>query len=68
MTVAASDERGRLLEFFEIQAGEGPRRVCCRLGAAVVNVDLDGARERGPRFTPQAISAGFGSRPRTPCR
>jgi len=25
MTVAASDERGRLLELFEIQAGEGPR-------------------------------------------
>lgn len=59
MTVAASDERARLLELFEIQNDEGPCRDCYRLGAAVVNVDLDGARTRWPLFAPQTIAAGF---------
>jgi hypothetical protein len=59
MTVAASDERARLLELFEIQNDEGPCRDCYRLGTAVVNVDLDGARERWPQFAPQAIAGGF---------
>jgi ANTAR domain/GAF domain len=68
MTVAASDERARLLELFEIQNDEGPCRDCYRLGAAVVNVDLDGARERWPRFAPQAIAGGFGSANALPLR
>jgi hypothetical protein len=59
MTVAASDERARLLELFEIQNDEGPCRDCYRLGTAVVNVDLRGARERWPQFAPQAIAGGF---------
>src|SRR5713226_4402534 len=46
MTVAASDERARLLELFEVQSDEGPCRDCYRLGTAVVNVDLHGARAR----------------------
>jgi ANTAR domain/GAF domain len=61
MTVAASDERARLLELFEIQNDEGPCRDCYRLGTAVVNVDLHGARERWPQFAPQAIADGFRS-------
>jgi hypothetical protein len=61
VTVAASDERARLLELFETQNDEGPCRDCYQQGAAVVNVDLQGARELWPRFTPQAITAGFGS-------
>jgi len=52
MTVAASDERARLLELFEVQADEGPCRDCYRLGAAVVNVDLADAKGRWPLFTP----------------
>jgi hypothetical protein len=68
MTVAASDELARLLELFEIQADEGPCRDCYRLGTAVVNVDLDGARERWPQFTPQAIAAGFRSANALPLR
>jgi ANTAR domain/GAF domain len=68
MTVAASDERARLLELFEIQAGEGPCRDCYRLGAAVVNVDLEGALERWPQFAPQAISGGFRSANAVPLR
>src|ERR1700685_471279 len=68
MTVAASDERARLLELFEIQNDEGPCRDCYRLGAAVVNVDLDGARERWPQFAPQAIARGFRSANALPLR
>jgi hypothetical protein len=56
--VAASDERARLLELFEVQNDEGPCRDCYRLGTAV-SEDLDGARERWPQFTPSAIAAGF---------
>lgn len=68
MTVAASDERARLLELFEIQNDEGPCRDCYRLGAAVVNVDLPGARERWPQFAPQAIAGGFRSANSVPLR
>jgi transcriptional regulator with GAF, ATPase, and Fis domain len=68
MTVAASDERARLLELFEVQNDEGPCRECYRLGTAVVNVDLDGMRERWPQFTTQAIAAGFRSANALPLR
>jgi hypothetical protein len=68
MTVAASDERARLLELFEIQNDEGPCRDCYRLETAVVNVDLEGARERWPQFAPQAIAGGFRSANALPLR
>jgi hypothetical protein len=68
MTVAASDERARLLELFEIQTDEGPCRDCYRLGAPVVNVDLDAARERWPQFVQQAIAGGFRSANALPLR
>lgn len=68
VTVAASDERARLLELFEIQNDEGPCRDCYQLGSAVVNVNLGGARELWPRFAPQAIGAGFGSANALPLR
>jgi hypothetical protein len=68
MTVAASDERARLLELFEIQNDQGPCRDCYRLGTAVVNVDLDAARERWPQFAPQAIAGGFRSANALPLR
>ena len=67
-TVAASDEQTRLLELFETQNDEGPCRDCYQLGAAVVNVDLHGARERWPRFAAQAIAAGFRSANALPLR
>lgn len=66
--VAASDERSRLLELFEVQNDEGPCRDCYQLGTAVVNVDLDGARERWPQFTSRAIAAGFRSANALPMR
>jgi hypothetical protein len=68
VTVAASDEKARLLELFEIQNDEGPWRDCYRLGTPVVNVDLDGARKRWPLFAPQAIAAGFRSADALPLR
>jgi ANTAR domain/GAF domain len=68
VTVAASDERARLLELFEIQNDEGPCRDCYQRGAAVVNVDLGRAVELWPRFAPQAITAGFGSANALPMR
>lgn len=39
MTVAASDERARLLELLEVQNDGGPCRDCYRLGAMAVNVN-----------------------------
>jgi hypothetical protein len=66
--VAASDERARLLELFEVQNDEGPCRDCYRQGAAVVNVDLDGAVARWPRFATRAIAEGFGSANALPLR
>jgi hypothetical protein len=68
VTVAASDERARLLELFEAQNDEGPCRDCYRLGAAVVNVDLESATDRWPRFAPQAIAEGFRSANALPLR
>jgi hypothetical protein len=68
MTVAASDERARLLELFEIQTDQGPCRDCYRLGAPVVNVDLDAARERWPQFAQQALAGGFRSANALPLR
>jgi transcriptional regulator with GAF, ATPase, and Fis domain len=68
VTVAASDERARLLELFEVQNDEGPCRDCYQQGAAVVNVDLDDARGRWPRFAPQAVNAGFSSANALPLR
>jgi len=64
----ASDERARLLELFEIQNDEGPCRDCYQFGAAVVNVDLDGARERWPQFAPKAIAEEFRSANALPLR
>jgi hypothetical protein len=68
VTVAASDERARLLELFEAKNDEGPCRDCYRLRTAVVNVDLERGRARWPRFAPQAIAAGFGSANALPLR
>jgi ANTAR domain/GAF domain len=68
MTVAASDERARLLELFEVQSDEGPCRDCYRLGTAVTGADLDRERARWPRFAPQAIAEGFHSANALPLR
>jgi transcriptional regulator with GAF, ATPase, and Fis domain len=61
MAMAASDERARLLELFEMQNDEGPCRDCYQHSDAVVNIDLAAAASAGrwPHFAPRAIEEGF---------
>ncbi|MCU1484864.1 MAG: hypothetical protein JWN67_1610 [Actinomycetia bacterium] len=59
--MASSSEAMRVLELFELQAQEGPCLDCHRTGEAVLNQDLAAANGRWPRFTAEALTAGFGS-------
>jgi GAF domain-containing protein len=59
--MAASQERTRLLELFQLQAHEGPCLDACRTQRPVSVADLDAERERWPSFTPKALSVGFRS-------
>jgi GAF domain-containing protein len=59
--MASSSEAMRLLELFELQAEEGPCLDCYRTGFAVVNHDLSTGSGRWPRFTTEALAAGFRS-------
>ncbi len=58
--MAASDERTKMLELFQLQAVEGPCQDCFRQGQAVINADLTTA-EQWPNFAPRAVAAGFHS-------
>ena len=57
--LAASQERTRLLELFQIQNAEGPCRDCVATGQAVSISDLTTGRDRWPLFAPRALSVGF---------
>jgi transcriptional regulator with GAF, ATPase, and Fis domain len=57
--VAASTERARMLELFQLQTQEGPCLDCFRTGEQVLCPDLDAATTSWPRFAPAAIEAGF---------
>jgi transcriptional regulator with GAF, ATPase, and Fis domain len=59
--MAASNERARLLEIFQVQVSEGPCFDAYRTAEPVINADLEQAARRWPEFTPQAIAAGFRS-------
>lgn len=59
--VASSSEAMRLLELFEAQSDEGPCVDCYRTGEPIVNLELDEADSRWPRFAPKALEAGFRS-------
>jgi GAF domain-containing protein len=59
--MAASDERTRLLELFQLQHHEGPCLDSFRTGSAVVNADLRTASGRWPAFAPHAAGLGFRS-------
>lgn len=59
--MAWSSEATRVLELFELQAREGPCLDCYRTGEAVVNQDLAGVNGRWPRFSREALTAGFHS-------
>ncbi|HET7846601.1 MAG TPA: GAF and ANTAR domain-containing protein [Acidimicrobiia bacterium] len=59
--MASSSETMRVLELFELQSQEGPCLDCYRSGQPVVNQNLGDAHDRWPRFTPEALAAGFQS-------
>jgi GAF domain-containing protein len=68
--MASSSEAMKTLELFELQADEGPCMDCYHAGAAIVNLDLASveARERWPRFVPEALDAGYRSAHAVPMR
>lgn len=59
--LASTAEQAQLLEIFELQNSEGPCLDCFNSGHAVVNVDLDDAEVRWPRFKQVATHAGYRS-------
>ncbi|MEV4280066.1 GAF and ANTAR domain-containing protein [Actinoplanes xinjiangensis] len=59
--MAASDERARILEIFQVQASDGPCFDAFRTGEPVLNADLQAAGDRWPDFTRHALAAGFRS-------
>jgi GAF domain-containing protein len=56
--IAASSERARLLELFQLQNDEGPCLECFSTGAAITVHDL-GTVEQWPLFTAEARAAGY---------
>ncbi|MEH0935450.1 GAF and ANTAR domain-containing protein [Micromonospora psammae] len=57
--VAASSERTRLLELFQLQTDQGPCLDCFRSGQPVSVADLTLTTARWPRFTAAAAEVGF---------
>ncbi|MEV5632021.1 GAF and ANTAR domain-containing protein [Micromonospora tulbaghiae] len=57
--VAASSERTRLLELFQLQTGQGPCLDCFNSGQPVSAADLTLATARWPRFSAAAAEVGF---------
>ncbi|MGW3649845.1 ANTAR domain-containing protein [Streptomyces sp. NPDC000878] len=66
--MAASDERVRLLELFQLQNDEGPCLECFRTGAPVAITDLPREIDRWPRFVAAAHRSGFGAVQALPMR
>ncbi|MHB1511041.1 MAG: GAF and ANTAR domain-containing protein [Acidimicrobiales bacterium] len=59
--MASSSEAMRILELFELQSSEGPCLDCFNTGLPVLNQTLTSASGRWPRFSAEAIAAGFSS-------
>lgn len=59
--MAASSERARLLELFQLQNQEGPCLEAYSTGQPVTHTDLRASADRWPHFGPEAVTAGFQS-------
>ena len=59
--LAASTERTRNLELFQLQCAEGPCLDCFRTGRPVSAPDLAAATPRWPQFAPRAAELGVAS-------
>ncbi len=59
--MAASDERTKLLELFQVQYREGPCLDAYTTGSPVINADLTEVQERWAHFAGRAVEAGFRS-------
>ena len=57
--MAATNESGEILDLLQLQNVEGPCLECFLSGEPVINVDLDGSRDRWPTFAPVALGLGF---------
>jgi transcriptional regulator with GAF, ATPase, and Fis domain len=66
--LAASSERTRDLEMFQLQREQGPCLDCYRIGVPVEVDDLAAQAERWPQFVPAALDAGFASVHAVPLR
>ncbi|WP_329131213.1 GAF and ANTAR domain-containing protein [Streptomyces sp. NBC_01476] len=66
--MAASDERVRLLELFQLQNSEGPCMECFQHGVPVTVPDLAAEADRWPRFVAQARLSGYSSVQALPMR
>ncbi|HVE74159.1 MAG TPA: GAF and ANTAR domain-containing protein [Mycobacteriales bacterium] len=66
--MAASSERTRNLELFQLQRDQGPCLDCFHTGAAVSVPDLKGEVDRWPTFVAAALELGFASLHALPMR
>lgn len=66
--VAASSERARLLELFQLQNDQGPCLDCFRTGQPVAVPDLSAETRRWPRFAATARDTGFAAVQALPMR
>jgi GAF domain/ANTAR domain len=66
--LAATSEKARDLELFQLQTDEGPCLDCYASGQPVSVADLAAEAARWPRFVPAAVEAGFGAVHAVPMR
>ncbi|MDG3013803.1 GAF and ANTAR domain-containing protein [Speluncibacter jeojiensis] len=66
--LAASSERTRLLELFQLQSNQGPCLECFCSGEPVLVADLAAQTVRWPSFAPEARREGFASVHAVPLR